>query len=182
MFNSLSYELFTQHFRFYNRNCSNQRWPPLFVDFHNFFNNGIKFLFCGSINAIWMVCTMYGFVCRYRNDFQFVYLVKFCRLCHRSACHPRKLFIQSIKILEGNRGKGLVFFLNALMLLRLYGLMQAIAPYATFHQASCKFIHDDNLTVFDDVVPIVFKHMMGTKGLFYIVRPLHIRTGIKAVY
>ena len=61
-------------------------------------------------------------------------------------------------ILQGNRSKRLRRILDLHILLRLYRLVQAIAPATALHDTTRRLINDLDLAIHDDVIHILLEH------------------------
>ena len=75
-------------------------------------------------------------------------------------------------VLQRDGGKGLRGSLHLHVLLGLYGLVQAIAPAAAFHDAACLLIDDLHFAVDDDVFLVEVEHRVGLQQLLYGVHAL----------
>ena len=63
--------------------------------------------------------------------------------------------------LEGDGGKGLVFIFNFNPLLGLKGLVKTFRVPPAAHKPACKFIYNDDLAVFYNVVCVTLENYMG---------------------
>ena len=91
---------------------------------------------------------------RDRHDLELVDLVELLGLGHRRAGHAGQLVVEPEVVLERDRGEGHALALDAQALLRLDGLVQALAPAAAGHLAAGELVDDDDLAVLDDVVAV----------------------------
>ncbi len=76
--------------------------------------------------------------------------------------------------MQGDGGQGLAFPLDGDSFLGLDGLVQAVGIAAAEHQAAGEFIDDDDLALFDHVVPVLFHQHVGPEGLVDVVGNLHV--------
>ncbi len=88
--------------------------------------------------------------------------------------HAGQLVIHPEIVLEGDRGKGLVFPLDLDLFLGLQGLVQPIAVASSLHGAAGEFIDDDDLAFLDDIVDVPFEQHMGLQSLAEVMKLLDI--------
>ena len=89
-----------------------------------------------------------------RHDLEVVDLVELLGLGHRRAGHAGQLVVEAEVVLERDRGQRPGLALDAQALLGLDRLVQALAPAPARHLAAGELVHDDDLAVLDDVVPV----------------------------
>ena len=121
-----------------------------------------------------MILTNHRHVCRNDKNFQLVYLAEFFRLGIGRTGHPRQFCIHTEIILKGNRCQGLIFLFDLDPLLRLEGLMETVAVTPSRHDPAGKFIHDDDLSLLDEVVDIALEEGMGAEGLVDMVEEIDV--------
>ena len=88
--------------------------------------------------------------------------------------HAGQFVVHAKIVLEGDRGQGLVFVLDPNTFFGLQGLVQSVAVTASGHQSAGKFIDNDDLALFDDIVNIPFEEGVGLKGLIDMVQQFDI--------
>ena len=86
-------------------------------------------------------------------------------LGHRRAGHAGQLVVQAEVVLERDRGERHALALDAHALLRLDGLVQALAPAAAGHLAAGELVDDDDLAVLDDVVAVALVERVRSQRL-----------------
>ena len=137
-------------------------------------DNRRKFFLFGLVDHIGVILANHRHVCRKDKNLQLVYLAKFFRLGIGRTGHPRQFFIHPEIILKGDRRQGLIFLLDLDPLLRLEGLMETIAVTPSRHDPAGKFIHDDDLSLLDEVVDIPFEEGVGAKGLVNMMEEINV--------
>ncbi len=100
-----------------------------------------------------------------RDDhrFQTVDLLEFVGFGIGRAGHAGQLAVHAEVVLEGDRGQRLVLVLDGHAFLGFDGLMQAIGPAATGHQATGEFVDDDDFAVLHHVLLVLEEQRMGTQ-------------------
>ena len=121
------------------------------------FDDRGELLLLGLVDHVRIVRTDHRHIGRNHDDFEFVYLAEFFRFGIGGPGHPRQFAIHAEIVLEGDRGHGLVFRLDLYPLLGLEGLVQAVAVSPARHHPTCKFIDDDDLPLFDEVVYVALE-------------------------
>ena len=96
---------------------------------------------------------------------QLVDVEKFRRFRFGGAGHAGQLVIEPEIILNGNGGVGLRLPLDLDAFLGFDGLVQAIAPAASGHQASGVLIDDDHLVLLNDVLHVLQIEAIGLEKL-----------------
>ena len=133
-------------------------------------NDGAELAGFGFIDDIGVIDTDDGLV---RRDFDHIEVVDAAELLflgERRASHAGELAVQTEEILEGDGGKGLVFARDGNALLGLNRLMEALVVASAVHQTAGKLVDDDDLTVFDHVVDVLFHEAARLHGLVDMVR------------
>ena len=119
---------------------------------------------------------------RDRDDVELVDLVKLGRLGHGRAGHARQLLVELEEVLQGDRGEGLVLFLDLDPFLGLDGLVQPVGPLAADHQPAGELVDDDDLAVgLDDVVAVALVEVMGLERVVDQVGPFHVAGRVEAL-
>ena len=89
------------------------------------------------------------------HGFESVDALEFEGLGIRRPGHARELLVHAEIVLEGDRGKRLVFLLDRHAFLGLDGLMQTFRPAAAAHQTAGEFVDDDDFAILHDVVLVL---------------------------
>ena len=95
---------------------------------------------------------------RNHDDLETIDALKLKSLGIRCAGHPGQVVIEPEIVLKCDGRNGLVFLLDCNAFFRLHGLVQAVGPAAAHHGAARKFIDDDDLAVFDNIVDVFLEH------------------------
>ena len=120
----------------------------------NRIHNCIQLFLFRLIYTVLIINSGYRTVCRYDNnvhaiDIPELFFLSQCRTGHTA------FFVKFVKeILERNGCKCLALSLDLYMLLCLDRLMKAIGIAASRHDTSCKFVNDQYLIIFYDIVLI----------------------------
>ena len=155
------------------------RLAPL-VAIANILHRRMVFFCLGAINHIGMVDPNHRFMGGDDHDLKVVDLFELLGFGVGGAGHARQFLVHAEVILEGDGGQGLVFVLDLHPFLGLQGLVQAIGVAAAGHEAAGELVHDDDLTVFDDVIHVQFKQVMGLQCGLEVVQDFYV-TGIVEV-
>ena len=81
------------------------------------------------------------------------------------AGHAGEFFVHAEVVLDGDGGEGLGFAFDFDALFGFDGLMEAVAPAASGHEASGVFVDDDDLVVLDNVVDVFLVDGVGADEL-----------------
>ena len=79
---------------------------------------------------------------------------------------PLELLVQAEVVLEGDRGKRLIFLADADAFLGLDGLVQTVRPAAAGHEAAGERVDDDDLAVLHHVVDVALVEGVGLDARF----------------
>ena len=112
-----------------------------------FVQHRFPFFFLGAENDVVVFPANERAVGRNGHNIEFIDLPKFVGLGHGGSRHAGKLAVEFEKVLQGNGGKGLGFFLDLHTITNMLGLnrlVKAIRPLAANHQTPGKFVDDDN--------------------------------------
>ena len=139
-------------FGVFDRGGAYQHGLAAFVAFADVVQRGLVFFRRGFVHAIELVFSLAGAVGWNDHGFQRVDFLKLVGFGVGRAGHAGEFFVQAEIVLEGDGGHRLVFGLDGHILLGLYGLVQAVAPAATRHQATGKFVHNDDFRAFFTVL------------------------------
>ena len=133
-------------------------------------NDGAELAGFGFIDDIGVIDTDDRLVRRDFDHIEVVDAAKFLFLGERRASHAGELAVQTEEVLECDGGKGLVFARDGNALLGLNRLMEALVVAPTVHQSAGKLVDNDDLTVFDHVVDVLFHEAARLHGLIDVVR------------
>ena len=92
----------------------------------------------------------------------------------RGTGHAGELLVEPEVVLQRDRRERLVLLLDPDALLRLDGLVQALAPAAPFHQAAGELVDDLDLAVLDDVVDVALVERLRLQRLDQVVDELDV--------
>ena len=122
-------------------------------------------IFCanGAVDKIGLIHANHWAMRWNRCHIKAVDLAELFRLCHGRTRHSGELLVETEVVLEGDRCHRDRFALDAEPLFRLNRLMESFGPAAAWHLASREFVHDDNLTVFNDVVTVALEECVCAK-------------------
>ena len=141
--------------------CANQYWASGFMAFFNFRNGGFIFgAFC-FINNIRIVNTDHRFVGRNNNYIQAVNFLEFLFFRFGGTSHAAELVVHTEVVLEGNSCQSLAFAFNFNSFFGFNSLMQAFGKAAAEHQTAGKFVDDNYLSVFYNVIPVAVHNGFG---------------------
>ena len=132
----------------------------LYLGYH-----GLVFLTLRLIDAVVHIVTDDRAVGRNHHYIQLVDVPELTSLCFCCTRHTSQLVVHTEVVLQGDGGKSLCgsFYLDAL--LRLYSLMQTVAPATTLHDTASLLIDDLHLVVHHHIVHILGKHGVGLEQL-----------------
>ena len=98
------------------------------------------------------------------HGLQSVYFLELISLGIGCTGHAAYFFIKAEVVLESDRGHRLVFGLDLHPFFGFNGLVQAIAPAASRHQAPCELVHDDDFTLLHHIVLITVVQVLRTQS------------------
>ena len=139
-------------FGIFNRRGTHQHRLTTLVAFANVFDRCDVFFFRRLVHPVELIGARTGAVGWDHHRFQTINFLEFVGFGVGRARHAGKLAVEAEIVLEGDGRQRLVFRLDRHALFGLHGLVQAIAPATTRHEAAGEFIDDDNFTVLADVV------------------------------
>ena len=99
------------------------------------------------------------------DDGQAVDVVELGSLGLGGAGHARELLVHAEVVLDRDRRVGLVLLLERDAFLGFDGLVEAVGPAATFHDAAGVFVDDLHLALMDDVLLVLFVQRVGLEQL-----------------
>ena len=108
-------------------------------------------------------------------------LLELVRLGVCRARHAGQLAVHAEVVLEGDRRVRLVLRLDLDALFRLDGLVQALGPAATGHQAAGELVDDDHLAVLHDVLLVAMEQGVGAQRRVQVVHQDDVGGRIKAL-
>ena len=174
MRDSLSLQHSAEKFGSFDGNRTNQYWLMFCVSFLNCLYNGIEFLFLCHVNGIIKIFTLYHTVGRNLYNVHAVDITELFFLGKGRTGHTAFFVIFVEEVLEGDGCKSLTLSFNLNMLFRLDRLMKTIGITTARHDTSGKFIDDQDLVIFYNVILIFMHQVMCTKGKDNVVLDLQI--------
>ena len=174
MLDTFSFQHCRKKFWFFNWNSTNKYRLTFLITFNDFINNCMEFTLFSTVNLVIVIYSFNRFVCRNSNNIELIDFLEFIFLGHSSTGHTWKLAVQTEEILERNCSKRLRLTSNLYAFLSFNSLMQTIIETTSEHKTACKFINNDNFTVFNNVVNISFHNTMSFDCLIYMMKKSHI--------
>ncbi len=148
----------------------------------DFVGDGVVLLPLRAVDHVRMVDPLHLAIGGHRDHVELVDLPELVGLGHGRARHAADFLVELEEVLQGDRGQGLVLFLDADALLGLDRLVQSVAPVAARHEAAGELVDDHHLAlVVDDVVHVALVEVMGLQGVVDEVRPLHVAGRVEAL-
>ena len=145
------------------------------------FDHCFELFFFTFIDYVRKVLSDHGFMCGNYDHFQFVDLPEFRFFGLGGAGHAGQFMVKPEIVLESDGRQGLRLFPDPDPFFGFNGLMQAVAVAPPHHQTPRKFIHNDDLSIFYDIIDIPAEKMMGFQRLDDLVRQLHV-LNIKEIF
>ena len=167
---ALPLQQLAEDFALFNGDRTNQHGLTLFVARHHLPDDGAELARFGLVHYVGVVDTDDGTVGGNLHHVQIVDGAEFLFLRQGGAGHAGELAVEPEEILEGDGGEGLALPRDGHSLLGLDGLMQALVVPAAVHETAGELVHDDDLTVLDDVVNVPLHKAAGLHGLIDVVR------------
>ena len=124
----------------------------------DFIDDGVVLFALCAVYAVIHVVTGDGLVRRNLHHVEFVDVPEFAGFGDGGTRHAGQFVVHSEIVLQGDGGEGLCGSLHLDVFLRFHCLVQAVAPAASFHDASGLLIHNLHLSVHDDVVFVLVEH------------------------
>ena len=149
---------FAQHFRDFHRSGTYQNRTSFFYHFFNLFDDSFIFLTFCLINAIIHIFTGNRTIRWNNNDIQFINIPKFSRFRFRRTGHTRQFMIHTEIVLQSDGSKCLSSGFHLHPFLGLNSLMQTVRITTAFHNTSCLFVNNLNLSVNYNIFIILFEH------------------------
>ena len=164
-----------QVFRFLDGDGAHEDGAPRGVELADLVEHGAELLPLGAVHHVRVLDPDEGPVRGDRQHVELVDLVELRGLGFGRARHPRELLVHPEEVLERDRGEGLVLALDLDLLLGLHGLMEAVGPPATRHEAPGELVHDHDLAVVHHVVDVPLEEGVGAQALVDVVEHVHVR-------
>ena len=140
--------------------------------------NGLELVLDGAVDAVIVVDALYLLVGRNLNDRQLVDLAELGVLCHGGTRHAGELVVEAEVVLQRDGCERLVLLANKHALLGLHGLVQALRPTTTLHDAASELVDDLDLAVHHDIVLVAVEHVLRLQRLLKVVGKLTGEVGI----
>ena len=158
-----------------DRDRADQDRPAAFLHLDDLVDHRVELGLLVAEHEVRLVVADHVAVGRDGHDFELVDLVEFLGLGHGRTGHAGELVVQAEVVLERDRGEGHALALDAQALLRLDGLVEALAPAPAGHLAAGELVDDDDLAVLDDVVAIALVERVGAQGLLEVAGQARVR-------
>ena len=171
---SLSAEHLGDVLRDLDRDRADQNGLSLIMSFLDGFNDCLIFLFLGLVDCILMVHTDHRLICGDLDNVHTVDLAEFALLGESRTGHAALLIEFIEEVLESDGSERLALFFDLDIFLRFDCLMKAVTVASSGHHTACKFIYDQHLVVFDDIVMIPVHQVVGPEGKNDIVLDLQV--------
>ncbi len=167
-------QIFAQHLRFLDADGADQHRLPDVLPLADFLGDGLELVGDILVEFVVLIDPLHIDVGRDRDDVHFVNVEEFGGFGQRGAGHPAELGIHSEIILEGNRRQGLVFGFDPHPFLGLDRLVKPVRPAPPIHHPPGKLVDDDDLVVLDDIIDVLFEHLVRLERLVEMVDDLRI--------
>ena len=174
MFNTAGLEHLTEHFGLIDGDGTDQNGLVLFMALLNLSDNSEIFTMLIFKDNVVMVDTDDGFIGRNLDNVQMINLSELSFLGHTGTGHAGQFLIRTEEVLEGDGREGLRLLHDLNALFCLDSLMQAFIITTPLHQTTGKFVNDNDLTVFNNVVDLVVHTAVGLDSLVDMVQQGHI--------
>ena len=143
---------------------------PLRVITHGVIGEGIAFFILVLVD-LQVFLRPAGAVIQVGGHFDRVQIInggEFFRFGQGCTGHAGQFVVFAEIILQGDSSVGNVFRLDLHAFLGFHGLVQAFRPAPSGHQAAGEFIHNDDLTVLDDVIFVFLVKQLCFERLFQV--------------
>ncbi len=167
MLNALFGQHFTEPLGLFDGNSTHQNGPFHLSQLFDLFHNCPELFPFGLIDHIRIVCSDHVFVGRDDHYVQIIDLGKLRSFSVGGSGHAGEFFIHAKIVLKSNGGESLIFLLHPHTLLGFQCLVQTITVTTARHKAASKFIHDNDLTIFDHIIHIFGEEGVGLQQLVY---------------
>ena len=135
------------------------------VGFSNLLDGKLVLLLAGLEDDIVIVDADARTVRRDGDNGQPVDVIELGSLGLGGAGHARELLVHTEVVLNRDRRVGLIFLLERDAFLGFDGLVEAVGPAATFHDAAGVFVDDLHLALMDDILLVLFVERVGLEQL-----------------
>ena len=113
------------------------------------------------LHELKIIHALHGIVCWNGNHGQVINLFELRRFGHGRSRHAGQFVVTAEKILIRDGRQHDVFTLNGHALFGLQSLVQAIRKPPSIHDAACKFIHNHDFAIFDNIFLIFLEQVRG---------------------
>src|ERR1035441_1390795 len=162
-------------FALLDRDGADEHGLTLGVALLDFVGGVAELLHLGAVHHVGVFLAPHDFVGGDTDYSELVDFVEFGGLGFGGTSHAGQFLVHAEVVLESDGGEGLVLALDLDAFLGFDGLVQAIAPAATGHEASGEFIDDNDLGAFvaiaDDVFAVALIEHVGAQGLLHVMGP-----------
>ncbi len=143
--------------------------------------HGVELRLDGAVDKVVLVVADDRLVRRDGHHGQVVDLAELLVLGHGGAGHAGEFVVEAEVVLQRDGGKGLVLLAHLHALLGLHGLVQALRPAPSLHDAPGELVHDLHLAVGHHVVDVAVEQELGFQRLLQVVGQLPGRVGVDVV-
>ena len=147
-----------QHFGDFDRSGTDQNGSTCIDQALDLFDDCfVLFAFC-FVNTVVHVFTGNRTVGRDYHNIQFVDVPEFACFCFGCTGHTRKFMVHTEVVLQRNGCKSLggSFYFHTFFCFD--GLMESVGITASFHDTSCLFVYNLNLSVYHNIFIVLFEH------------------------
>ena len=169
-----------QILRRFNGGSTHQHRRALGHRLGHFLDDSLEFFLQAQVHQVIGVNPHHGFVGGNHHHIHAINLAEFQCLGVRSTGHAGQLVIKTEIILEGGGRQGLVFLLDIQPFFRLDGLMNTFGPATPRHGTAGVFIHDHDLVVLNNVIPIDMEQGMGFQRRMHMVEQRQVMGRVQA--
>ena len=135
----------------------------------NLFENGVEFFTFSLVDTVVVIHAAARLVGRNNHDVELIDLMEFACFRLRGTGHAGELFVETEVVLNGDRRKGLRFFLNCDVFLRFERLVKTFAEAASGKDSSGVLVNDEDFAVLNHIMHVFFIETVCTEELGNIV-------------
>ena len=140
-------------------------WTSARTHQFDFINDGVVLFALCAVYAVIHVVTGDGLVRRNLHHVEFIDVPEFAGFGDGGTRHACQFVVHPEIVLQGDGGEGLCGSLHLDVFLGFHGLVQAVAPAASFHDTSGLLIDNLHLSVHDNVILVLVEHGVGLEEL-----------------
>ena len=148
-----------------NARCTDQNGAACDAHLFDLVDDSCILLALRFVNAVVHVVACYRTIGRYLYNIELIDVPEFAGFGDGRTGHSGKFVIHSEVVLQGDGGKRLCSRLDLDVLFGFHGLVQTIAPTASFHDTTGLLVHDLHLPVYHHILLIDAEHGVGFQQL-----------------